>query len=261
MELIQTGLKNEPSKTKIPIMLYRGVFWFFVCTLSLSAQITEFNEPWKDTTRAIIIDFYSGNDIDWEQMKTDLQLCAIIHKASQGLRPDEKYKERRSTALNYGYKWGSYHLGTPGNPIAQADYYLGIVGNDPNELLALDLESDDSTKHMNIRNAVIFINRIYEKTGRYPVIYCNKNMLNMIMADKQYQPEFVKCKLWYARFRKDIPDFEPIIWNSYTLWQFSSEINCKKTGECLYNVPGTKYDMDVNVYNGTKAELLAHWPF
>lgn len=86
-------------------------------------------------------------------------------------------------------------------------------------------------------------------------------MMNLIVENKQYKDVFTNCKLWYARFRKDIPDFKNPIWNNYTFWQFSSEINCKKTGECLYNLPGTRYDMDVNIYNGSRAELLSQWPF
>jgi lysozyme len=226
---------------------------------SISAQ-TEFNQPWKDTSKAIIIDFYAGNEVNWAEMKKDPQLVAIIHKASQGLRTDPKYMERRSIALKNGYKWGSYHLGTADDPITQADFYLSTIGDHPDELLALDLESDDSTRHMTPSNAVKFIQRIYEKTLRYPVVYCNKNMLNIIQFTYDNNSVWSKCPLWYARFRSDIPDFSTKIWNGYTLWQFSSEINCKTDGGCLYNVPGTKRDMDVNVYNGTKKQLIDNWP-
>jgi lysozyme len=232
---------------------------FFLFPICLSAQ-SEFNTPWKDTSKAIIIDFYAGNEVDWDAMKNDPQLTAIIHKASQGLKTDPKYLERRTEALKRGYLWGSYHLGTMGDPVAQADHYLGIVGNDPHQLLALDLESDDSTKHMTPGNAVKFIQRIYEKTNRYPLVYCNKNMLSIIQL--AYGPTSIwsNCHLWYARFRTDIPDFDPKIWKSYTLWQFSCEINCKKDGTCLYNIPGTHNDMDINVYNGTKQQLIDNWP-
>src|SRR5688572_9962089 len=131
------------------------------------AQTNPYSAPWKDPNIAILIDLYAGNDIDWNVLKADQQLAAIIHKASQGLNSDAKYAERRKTALSLGYKWGSYHLGTNEDPIKQADHYLGIVENHSNELIALDLESNDSSKHMNIRNAALFIKRIYEKTGRY----------------------------------------------------------------------------------------------
>lgn len=238
--------------------------WFYILLFSsytLSAQVNSFNQPWLDTNKAIIIDLYAGNDINWEQLKYDRQLVAIIHKASQGLKTDSKYQERHDMALKNGYKWGSYHLGLPGDPIAQADHYLNIVGDHSDELLALDLESDDSTKHMNLRNAIRFIERVYQITNRYPIVYCNRNMLNLIHSSYGKESIFSKCGLWYARFRKDIPDFEIKVWETYILWQFSSEINCKQTGQCIYNVPGTLHDMDINVYNGTKSELLAKWPF
>ncbi len=247
--------------SKKPIKSYLIVTLLCLFISGIFAQINEYDQPWQDTNIAIIIDFYSGNEVNWSELKKDQQLTAIIHKASQGLKFDGKYIERRDSALKYGYLWGSYHLGVAGDPIEQADHYLNIVGTNSHELLALDLESEDSTKHMNLRNAVLFINRIYEKTNRYPMVYCNRNMLDLI--NRQYGREsiFSLCPLWYARFRKDIPEFEMKVWDSYTLWQFSSEINCKKSGQCLYNIPGTRYDMDVNVYHGSKAELRTRWPF
>lgn len=237
------------------------ILFFMGISCLVYSQTGQFNQPWLDTNKAIIIDLYAGNEINWTELKKNNQLVAIIHKASQGLKTDTKYKERKEIALKNGYKWGSYHLGTAGDPIQQADHYLSIVGDYTGELLALDLESDDSTKHMNLANALLFINRIFEKTGKYPMVYCNRNMLLSIHTNYSADCVFSKCPLWYARFRKDIPDFEIKMWNTYTLWQFSSEINCKKTGECLYNIPGTFYDIDVNIYNGSKAELLANWPF
>ncbi len=242
-------------------MLLKSKYLFVCLLLSInSIAQTEFDQPWKDTSKAIIIDLYAGNDIDWNALKKDQQLTAIIHKASQGYKTDPKYADRRAMALKNGYKWGSYHLGTNDDPVVQADHYLEIVGNYSDELIALDLESDDSTKHMNLRNAILFINRIYERTHRYPVVYCNRNVLNLIHAQSYNHSIWAKCSLWYARFRIDIPDFKTLVWNTYTLWQFSSEINCKTNGGCLYNVPGTQYDMDVNVYNGSKKQLLENWP-
>jgi hypothetical protein len=36
--------------------------------------------------------------------------------------------------------------------------------------------------------------------------------------------------------------------------------NAADRSNCLYTVPGTEYDMDVDVFNGTVAELKAKWP-
>jgi len=64
-----------------------------------------------------------------------------------------------------GIQVGSYHLGKPGDPIVQADFYLATVGNTPDEVLALDVESLNSNTDMSLANARKFINRIREKTG------------------------------------------------------------------------------------------------
>jgi hypothetical protein len=74
---------------------------------------------------------------------------------------------------------------------------------------------------------------------------------------------FSKTSLWYARFKSNVTDFPTNTWDTYTLWQFSSEINCKPDHpeNCLYRVAGTETDMDVNVYRGTVDEFKANWPF
>lgn len=92
------------------------------------------------------------------------------------------------------------------------------------------------------------------------MVYCNKTVFDEISKTYSDTSVFAKCGLWYARFVKEIPSFNKEVWPSYSLWQFSCEINCKKTNECFYNVPGTLYDMDINVYNGTVAELKSRWP-
>lgn len=231
--------------------------------LAVSAQLPEFNEPWKSPTIALAIDPYEGNEIDWEKLATDTRVVAIIHRATTGDRVDRKYIERRDEAKKRGYKWGAYHFGKSGDPIKQADFFLETVKPTADDLIALDLESDDATKHMSFDDARIFIKRIKEKTGRYPLVYANRDVAKAI-SDKYGADEvFSNTHLWYARFKRSVTDFAPGTWKTYTVWQFSSELNCNVTDRsvCLYTVPGTEYDMDVDVYNGTIEELRSKWPF
>src|SRR5947209_3897921 len=115
--------------------------------LTSFTQTPEFNEPWKNPNVALAIDPYEGNDIDWEALATDKRVVAIIHRATIGDRADRKYAERRDEAKKRGYKWGAYHLGKPGDPIKQADFFLNTAKPAADELIALDLESVDATKH------------------------------------------------------------------------------------------------------------------
>lgn len=230
----------------------------FSCVLI--GQTTEFNKPWEDTSKAIIIDPYYANQIDWVKLKTDTRVVAIIHKSSEGLSADPKYSERKNKAKADGYLWGSYHLGKSGDPIKQADYYLKTVGIDSAELLALDIENLDTTKTMSLFNAEKFILHVHNKTGRYPLIYCNDEVFQKISNTYSKNSTFAKCGLWYARFKNKLPSLKKTVWESYVLWQFSCELNCTTVGKCLYNVPGVEKDMDINVYNGTILTLRKNWP-
>lgn len=234
-----------------------------VTSKSSFAQSPEFNEPWKNPKVALAIDPYEGNDIDWDQLATDKRVVAIIHRATIGDRADRKYADRKIEAKKRGYKWGAYHYGKPGDPIKQADFFLETVKPEPDDLMALDLESTDFDKHMSFDEARIFINRVKEKTGRYPVVYANNLVTKAIAEETATNDVFAKTRLWYARFKRSVTDFPTGKWKTYTLWQFSSEMNCAPTNRsaCLYTVPGTEYDMDVDVFNGTIEELQDSWPF
>jgi GH25 family lysozyme M1 (1,4-beta-N-acetylmuramidase) len=106
---------------------------------------------------------------------------------------------------------------------------------------------------MNAEESLRFIKRIKERTGRYPVLYTNHKSARLLSA-KFKGTEFAETPLWYARFKSESSDFPTGLWQSYTLWQFSSEI-CSQMA-----LPGVKADMDINVYNGTVDDLKSNWP-
>lgn len=239
------------------------IFALCFCTVTARAQASEFSSPWKNPHIALAIDPFEGNSIDWDKLATDKRVVAIIHRATIGDRVDKKYAERKIEAKKRGYKWGAYHLGKAGDPIKQADFFLDTVKPDKDDLLALDLESTDAAKYMSFDDARAFIKRIREKTGRDPLVYANRLVTQAISEQFGADDVFAKTPLWYARFKDSFADFPKGTWPTYTIWQFSSEINCRAEdrSSCLYTVPGTEYDMDVDVFNGTIDELRARWPF
>ncbi len=214
----------------------------------VTTSLSSFNRPWEMSDTSLVIDAYEGNSIDWNKMATDTKVVGVIHRSSIGLKVDTQYQARKKIALERGYLWGAYHLGSKGNTIAQADLFLSIVKNEPKTLMILDLENTTSTSLMSIDEAVIFMDRIYVSTGRIPVVYANDSTTKLLNQKVKNNSLFQQSKLWYARFKTKVTDYPAGIWPNYFLWQFSSEINCTSTGSCLYNVPGTKFDMDINVY-------------
>lgn len=229
--------------------------------LSLTAfgQANDFNnKPWSKEKYPIIIDAYQGNDIDFNKLVTDKRVVGIIHKASQGLTIDKKYATRREEAAEKGLLFASYHLGTNLDPIEQADFYIKNVKDKRHQPMALDIE-DIGGNNISLQNAEKFIKRIYERTGKYPFVYVNNKVFNEINLKYTKKSVFAKCPLWYARFVTELPRLNNKVWDKVTVWQFSCELNCKKTGDCLYNVPGTAFDMDINAFNGSLAELQLLW--
>ncbi len=216
------------------------------------------NKPWLKEDTTLVIDAYEGNSIDWDKMASDEKVVGVIHRSSIGLRVDTKYNSRKKIALERGYLWGAYHFGKRGDTIKQADLFLSLVGDAQDTLMVLDLEDTNSSSLMSIDEAVVFMDYVYEKTGKIPVVYANHSTTKLLNSKVKSNLLFKQSKLWYARFKDNIPDFPVGIWSNYFLWQFSSEINCTSSS-CLYRVPGTSTDMDVNVFNGPASELELMW--
>lgn len=55
--------------------------------LGTAAQASDFSEPWKNADRALVIDAYEYNSIDWAELATDKRVVGFINKASDGLPP------------------------------------------------------------------------------------------------------------------------------------------------------------------------------
>lgn len=264
--------------------------WLFLCLTALGQTTADkFNEPWKDVSRPLVIDAYGKNKIDWNQLSKEPRVAAVIHKASEcewnkmkkrciRVGRDELYDKRKAEAKKHGYLWGSYHLGRPGvGAVEQADEYLAIAQPAADEITALDLEGVGE-KDMSLKDAEIFIRRVKEKTGRYPLLYGTAGVVQAI--NKSYGPQsvFAQVPLWYARYCISIECYfsDETLWQSYTLWQFASEVNCPskanrkdekcRPGKCPPNkcplakpISGTAFDMDVNVFDGTVEELKRFW--
>ena len=250
-----------------------------------SAYASDFSYPWRNKQKAIVIDAYEKNPIDWQKMVKNKQIRAFIGKSSDGLQSpwacsgnkterkickksfqnyfmkQQLYHTRRALAKTLGLKWGAYHLGRPGNPIAQANHFLQFAKPEKDELIALDIEHDDPKKWISFKDAEIFARQIYKRIGRYPVLYTNHDTAKRIAARSDEFPLLSRLQLWYARFKGDVRGAFPMgNWDTYTLWQFSAHPNCNKR-RCLYRVPGTEHNIDVNVSTLTIDEFDKAWPF
>ncbi len=259
MKLISSNFLKE-GKSGFALLLFLALTGF--------AQLTDdFNAPWTKPETPIIIDAYYNNSIDWDEMQKDKRVVGILHKATEGIDfVDPEYQTRKNIAKQKGYKWGSYHLLRKGNTIEQAEFYLETVGrNNIDEITALDVECTENSScnvpkyRVSADEIKIFLKYVKKKTGSYPIFYANQTVVKDLSENYPNDEILSKIPLWYARFKSNVTDFPGGIWKTYTFWQFSSEINCQPQKQCLYRVPGTLSDMDINVYNGTINELKKNW--
>lgn len=253
--------------------------------LPAAVQASEFSSPWRRSDRALVVDAYEYNAIDWKKLATDKRIVGFIGKASDGLAPPyacsgneieirlckalfkrhavarELFHTRRMVAKSLGLKWGAYHLARPGNPIDQANNFIDFAEPETDDLLAIDIEENDPEKWMSLADAEEFVRHVHRRIGRFPLLYTNGTTAKHIADNRGLYPLLSRLPLWYARYKPEIGEHFPKgNWLSYTLWQFGSQSNCNDRS-CPYRVPGTGNDIDINVASVDADELRKVWPF
>lgn len=245
---------------------------------------SEFNQAWRNKSRALILDGYEFNQIDIKKVAQNKRIAAFIHKASDGLPAPyrctgnkaekslcvekwrrysvarELYHTRRALAKKFGLKWGAYHLARAGNPLEQARHFLDYADPSEDETIVIDIEDNDPEKWMSLDDAEIFARYIYRKLKRWPMLYTNGNTAQHIADNRDKYEILSRLPLWYARYKPDIGSHFPKgHWETYNIWQFQSQLNCSQK-KCPYRVNGTNDDIDINVIDMTVEELHAAWP-
>lgn len=249
------------------------------------SQASDFSRPWKRADRALVVDAYEYNEIDWKALSSDKRIAGFINKASDGLPPPyacsgdeteirlcralfkrhavarELFHTRKTVAKALGLVWGAYHLARPGNPIDQANNFIDFAEPEPDDLIALDIEEINAEKFMSLEDAEEFARHIHRRLGRFPILYTNGTTAQYIADNRDRYALLSRLPLWYARYKPEIAaHFPKGHWQSYTLWQFASQTNCNRRS-CPYRIAGTGYDIDVNVAAMDADALRKAWPF
>ncbi|GEM_PF-2969686 len=263
---------------KLILLLVTAILLLVSASLAYSEN---YNEPWRDRTKGLVLDAYELNSLDWNQIVKNPRIVGFIGKASDGLSAEycsdrstlcgakwrkysvtkELYHTRKMLAKALGLKWGAYHLGRAGNPEQQALHFLQFTKPEKDEAIVLDIESMDSSKFMSLKDAERFARYVYKKLDRYPMLYTNHNTAAFIAANRKDYPLLSRMQLWYARYKSDVTGVFPLgNWDDPAIWQFAYGGNCSKK-PCPYRVKGTPRDIDVNVSMKSIADLRKAWPF
>lgn len=174
----------------------------------------------------------------------------IIVKATESnWYVNECFAYHAKAVKDCGKLLGCYHFARPGDMIEQADFFIGAVKKYLGKaILALDWE--DNAVSLGPKQAKVWLDRVYKKTGIKPMIYMSKSVCN------EYDWSAVKkagYRLWCAQYpdysrtgykaKKDIwtdqSKFGP--WGSWPgLFQYTS----------VGRIPGYSGNLDLDLFNG-----------
>ncbi len=211
--------------------------------------------------------------VDFDLMRRQ-GIVGVIHEASYPpFVRDAKYAGRQQAATRAGLLWGAYHFANASNPIAQADHFLNVVATSwrhsdpsgrPNEvLLVLDFEKNGHYPGgtMRVDQAVQFIERIRQRTGKYPGLYSNEYRISDVLNSPKVTPaqgEVLRnCWLWVANYHYEPRKVAP--WSHWDLWQY--------TGDGVCDLPRATHPKSIanirnaerNIFRGSAAGAQAFW--
>jgi GH25 family lysozyme M1 (1,4-beta-N-acetylmuramidase) len=205
--------------------------------------------PFLPVTEGIDVSHWQ-NTIDWSRVAASGKRFAFM-KASEGTTlVDQTYAGNRAQAKAYGMLVGAYHFArpnrTPGDAIAEADYFLAMSQVAAGDLLpVLDLEVNGGLSPVELQEWVkSYLGRIYERTGARGVIYTSPSFWRNSMADTTWFAANGYRTLWVAHWTSGpAPSVPGGNWGGtgWTFWQYTSS----------GTVPGISGRVDLNRYNGT----------
>src|SRR3984893_4733597 len=166
------------------------------------------------TNSVVNLSHYDLMRPDFARMKTE-GIVAVIHEATYPrFDRDSYYGSRQNAATRAGLLWGAYHFGDATDPVRQAEHFLSVVQSQwrgpalqpSGVLLVLDFEKNGHYPGgtMRVDQAARFVERIKQRTGKYPGVYGSENPLRSVLnapgvsrADKAV---LSNCWLWIANY-------------------------------------------------------------
>lgn len=201
-----------------------------------------------------VIDISHHNTVKDLNATAKAGIWGVIHKASQGRAyPDPDYAGHRALAAKAGLLWGAYHFGDGSDVSLQVDWFLKRAAPDANTLMVLDFE-DNRLSNMSIQQAVQFLHLLEQKMGRKGAIYGgNRIKDNIGQLSPMERTYLLAHRLWLCQYGPKA--VMPVGFKSYWLWQYTDGV----VGSLPHSLPGISGELDMNVFDGTKAQLAANW--
>lgn len=199
---------------------------------------------------------YWDAGIDWPKVRATGQLFVFVKATEATSYKDPTFDDNWFGAKSAGLLRGAYHFFRCNvDAKKQADHFIDYVKSfhDDGELPpVLDIESHDGQRRDKIIPAAkTWLERVENAFGRQPIIYSGQYFLQDYLSESGGgPPAWAKdYALWLAQYPNQYtPGLQPCLprgWFKWTFWQYSEK------GQ----VNGINASVDLNVFNGTRAEL------
>lgn len=226
---------------------YRAFRWYRLLQHPLAKRVGVIDYPYGYSVHGIDVSKWQ-DEIDWSQCKAKtanddtLQFQFAFIKATEGLWwEDPLFEDNWKHAKQNKIIRGAYHYFLPrSNPKIQANNFMNNVNMGRGDLPpVVDIEeTGGKSKKEIVKQLKIYIKELENRYRIKPIIYSNINFIENYLAD-----DFKSYNFWVAHYYRD----ELIIADNikWLFWQHSD-----KAG-----MVGCDYHVDVNVFNGSRAEL------
>lgn len=207
--------------------------------------VIRMNYPSKLIYPVLGIDIsHHQGDVDFNKVAADGWDFVIMKSTEGGDWKDTRFSTYYQDAMNAGLTVGVYHYYSfCTDPLEQAEHYIAVTGDLKGNLPpAIDLEFDNNCNGAIAKEEFrvglnVFIQRLFQEYGQYPIIYCNEAFYSNYLDVK----DFDSCLFWIRNVVSQ-PDIGNQKWS---FWQY--------TAKGL--VSGIDGSVDLNAFNGRHFEF------
>ena len=192
----------------------------------------------------------------------------VFIRAAYGLSKDKKFDQHSASIENVPVRGAYQFLRSNQTWKSQADKMITMCG-DGFDVLILDLERYGNQRSLSFVTGVkMWLDYVADKTGTPTMLYTNPATYQeyLIPYNQHWMNNY---PLWVAQYpyygwHDNLTNVYSGSWNprlpaghkDWLLWQFSADGNRKGNEN---GIPGWRADVDLNVFNGTKDDLLRYF--
>jgi GH25 family lysozyme M1 (1,4-beta-N-acetylmuramidase) len=186
-----------------------------------------------------------------------------IQRASYGLVKDEKFNEIALGMIDTPVRGCYHYFSTAAGAIDQANFYLDVMADAPYKPHFYVADYEELYNKLNATSyseLIKFIHHVQDKTGLPCLLYTSPNIYQYYMD--VFGEEHKEFGLWIAQYyynpnpETQLPKLNGSYTKDWVFWQYGITTKYGNTEVGTMYGSGNKA-LDVNVFNGTVAEMQA----